>query len=41
MQLGSQKIGIPNPHGNQNMSAGLIAEIVRQAVIQLVDWDRA
>jgi predicted RNA binding protein YcfA (HicA-like mRNA interferase family) len=41
MQLGSQKIRIPNPHGNQNISAGLITEIVRQAGIQSVDWDQA
>jgi len=41
MQLGNQKIRIPNPHGNQNIGAGLIAEIVRQAGIQPAVWDRA
>jgi predicted RNA binding protein YcfA (HicA-like mRNA interferase family) len=41
MRFGHRKIRIPNPHGNQEISAGLVSEIVRQAGIDPVDWDRA
>jgi hypothetical protein len=41
MRLGSRKIRIPNPHGKQEISAGLVSEIVRQAGIDQADWDRA
>jgi predicted RNA binding protein YcfA (HicA-like mRNA interferase family) len=41
MRLGSRKIRVPNPHGNQEISAGLVSEIVRQAGIDQTDWDRA
>ena len=41
MRSGSRKIRIPNPHGSQNISAGLVSEIVRQAGIEPAEWDIA
>jgi predicted RNA binding protein YcfA (HicA-like mRNA interferase family) len=41
MRRDGQKLRIPNPHGTQDISAGLILEILRQAGIRPADWDRA
>jgi predicted RNA binding protein YcfA (HicA-like mRNA interferase family) len=41
MILGSKKIRIPNPHNNQDISLGLITEILRQAEISKEDWEKA
>ena len=40
MQLGTLKIRIPNPHGGQEIGAGLLSEILRQAGIEKSDWDK-
>jgi len=41
MIQGSTKIRIPNPHGNQDISLGLITQILRQAEISKEDWEKA
>jgi predicted RNA binding protein YcfA (HicA-like mRNA interferase family) len=40
MIKGTQKIRTPNPHKN-DIGAGLISEIIRQAGISTADWDKA
>lgn len=40
MEKNGEKVHIPNPHG-QDLSAGLIAKIIKQAKISLDDWKRA
>lgn len=37
MQKGARKLWIPNPHGGE-LSGPFIAEILRQAGIDLDDW---
>lgn len=39
MQMGRQKIRIPNPHGGQDIGMGLLAEILRQAGVEKSVWD--
>lgn len=39
MQMGRQKIRIPNPHGGQDIGMGLVAEILRQAGVEKSVWD--
>jgi len=41
MIKGRKKIRIPNPHGNKDIYAGLVKEILRQAGISNDEWDRA
>ena len=41
MSKGQQKVRIPNPHGSGDISAGLVAEICRQAGIEQKAWDEA
>lgn len=41
MKEGATKIRIPNPHGDQEIGAGLIAEILPQAGVSQEDWDGA
>jgi len=41
MKQGTKKIRIPNPHGDQEIGAGLVAEILRQADISQEEWDGA
>lgn len=40
MAKGNQKVHIPNPHG-EDISKGLVSEILRQAAISQKDWDKA
>ena len=40
MVKGKQKIRIPNPHMN-DVSVGLLREILRQAGLSSSDWDEA
>ena len=39
MVNGSLKIRISNPHGNDEISSGLLSEILRQAGISKSDWN--
>jgi predicted RNA binding protein YcfA (HicA-like mRNA interferase family) len=39
MQKGSLKVRIPNPHKSGSIHASLLREILRQAGIQLDDWE--
>jgi predicted RNA binding protein YcfA (HicA-like mRNA interferase family) len=41
MIKGSKKIRIPNPHGGNNIHLSLIKEILRQAGIEIHDWEKA
>jgi len=38
--MGRQKIRIPNPHGGQDIGAGLLLEILRQAGVEKSVWDK-
>jgi predicted RNA binding protein YcfA (HicA-like mRNA interferase family) len=40
MRKGQLKVRVPNPHG-QDISRGLIREILRQANITAEDWEKA
>lgn len=40
MKKGEHKVRVPNPHG-QDISTGLIREILRQAKINPDAWERA
>ena len=39
MMKGSKKVHIPNPHG-QDIGEGLLKEILKQADIQVEDWNK-
>ncbi|MEA5467572.1 type II toxin-antitoxin system HicA family toxin [Spirulina sp. 06S082] len=39
MTKDEQKIRIPNPHKNKDISVGLVKEILRQAGISNDEWD--
>lgn len=39
MIKGQLKIRIPNPHGNREISVGLLKEILRQSGISKAAWD--
>ncbi|WP_295404106.1 type II toxin-antitoxin system HicA family toxin [uncultured Thiocystis sp.] len=39
MQMGRRKIRIPNPHSGQDIGAGLLVEILRQAGVEKSVWD--
>jgi predicted RNA binding protein YcfA (HicA-like mRNA interferase family) len=41
MVKGQHKIRIPNPHGNKNISVGLLKQILKQANISDSEWDKA
>ena len=41
MKKGRQKIRIPNPHGNQEISLALVKAILKQANISDEEWDNA
>lgn len=41
MVKGQKKIRIPNPHGSGDISYSLIKEILRQAEIDIDDWNKA
>lgn len=36
---GALKLRIPNPHGNNEIGIALLKEILRQAEIDMKDWD--
>jgi predicted RNA binding protein YcfA (HicA-like mRNA interferase family) len=40
MQMGRQKIRIPNPHSSQEIGMGLLTEILRQAGIEESVWEK-
>lgn len=40
MKKGQLKVRVPNPHG-EDISRGLIREILRQANIKPEDWEKA
>jgi predicted RNA binding protein YcfA (HicA-like mRNA interferase family) len=37
--MGRRKIRIPNPHSGQDIGAGLLVEILRQAGVEKSVWD--
>ena len=39
MKKGDLKVRIPNPHGNQDISVGLLNEILHQAGLSKEDWN--
>ena len=41
MIKGKKKIRIPNPHGSGDIDIRLVKEILRQAGISSVEWDKA
>jgi predicted RNA binding protein YcfA (HicA-like mRNA interferase family) len=41
MKMGELKVRIPNPHKGGNVDWSLVKEILRQAGIKTVDWDKA
>ena len=41
MIKGKKKIRIPNPHGSGDIDISLVKEILRQAGISSVEWDKA
>jgi len=40
MIKGKKKIRIPNPHGSGDIDISLVKEILRQAGISSVEWDK-
>ena len=40
MIKGQKKIRIPNPHGSGDIHISLVKEILRQANIDINEWDR-
>ena len=40
MSKNELKVRIPNPHGGDDISVGLVKEIVRQAGIPWDDWNK-
>jgi hypothetical protein len=41
MQKGALKVRIPNPHHGEVIGHALVKEILRQAGINRLDWDKA
>ena len=41
MSKNALKVRIPNPHGGDDISVGLVKEIVRQAGLSWDDWNKA
>jgi hypothetical protein len=41
MVRGNLKLTIPNPHGSDELSVGLVRRIVRQSGIEWEDWKNA
>ena len=41
MKKGRQKIRIPNPHGDREISLALVKAILKQANISNEEWDNA
>jgi predicted RNA binding protein YcfA (HicA-like mRNA interferase family) len=41
MVKAERKVRIPNPHGNREIHASLVNEILRQAEISHEEWDQA
>ncbi|MBI5186705.1 MAG: type II toxin-antitoxin system HicA family toxin [Nitrospinae bacterium] len=41
MIKGLKKIRVPNPHGSGDIHISLVKEIIRQAGISTIEWDKA
>jgi predicted RNA binding protein YcfA (HicA-like mRNA interferase family) len=39
MSKGTLKIALPNPHGSQDISDGLLSNILRQAGVSREEWE--